>query len=80
MQALKKAAQKFNAVPSFRNVCIAATGAAIASPSFAAIDTTEVVTEITAAGTSGETVGKAVVAVVAALVVVGVIIALVRKI
>lgn len=64
----------------FRNTCIAATGAAIASPSFAAIDPTEVVADIEAAGTSGETVGKAVIAVVAALVVVGVIIALVRKV
>ncbi|MOA55488.1 hypothetical protein D3C78_1792890 [compost metagenome] len=64
----------------FRNGCIAATGFAVASPSFAAIDTTEVVADIAAAGTSGETVGKAVIAVVAALVVVGVIIALVRKV
>jgi len=64
----------------FRNACIAASGAVVASPSFAAIDTDGVVTAINDAGTSGESVGKAVILVVAGLVVVGLIIGLVRKI
>lgn len=64
----------------YRNGAIALTGAVVASPSFAAVDTTAVDTAIKAAGTQAEGVGGTVIAVVAGLVVIGVIIAIVRKV
>ena len=64
----------------FRNGSIALVGAAVASPSFAAVDTTAVETSIKAAQTQAEGVGSTVIAVVAGLVVIGIIIAIVKKV
>lgn len=64
----------------FRNTCIAATGAALTSPAFAAIDMTEVESKITAATGQGEEAGGWVIVAVVSLAVVGLIIAVVRKI
>lgn len=63
----------------FRNACIALTGAAMASPSFASVDVAGVNTAIGTAETSAHTIGTTVIGVVAGLAVVGIVIGLVRK-
>lgn len=63
-----------------KKAALAAAALAATGSSFAAVDTTQVQSALTAAQTSAEGVGGMVIAVVAGLVVVGVIIALVRKV
>lgn len=79
---MKYSVAKFRAVPSFRNACIGAVGAAslLAAGTSFADPVTGATAALATAQTGGETVGGAVVAVVCALAVVGVIIALVRKV
>ncbi len=62
-----------------RNGCIAVTGAAMAHPALADIDTAAIKTGIEANTSKGEEVGGYIILAVLAFVVVGIIISMVRK-
>lgn len=64
----------------FRAGSIAAAGAVVASPAFAALDMTAVESAIDGAATNGESAGSLVIGAVAIMVGIGLVIAIVRKI
>lgn len=83
MKALKKAAQKFHAIPSsVRNLSIGAVSmaSAAAANADAGAIATSAQTALSDAQTQGTTVGGYVVAAVAALAVVGIVLMMVRKV